>query len=301
MATPPDREPEARDAALPSASYTAEALAACEKALVTVVSRVGSWGPRLVLFGGLAPRYIVDEVPEGVAPHTGTTDLDLVIGLAVLGEEEAVYTKLQQELRNAGFEPSRESYAWERWVDGVQVVMEFFCPVAPDGEPGRIRRNPGGEAGSTVSAIQLKGADLAGRDCRLRPIECEVLDHGGRRSVEVQVVNLLPFIMLKAFALESRDKEKDAYDLVWTLSAYGRGPAHVAEVAAESPIAREGLVHEAMAILADRFSDLDRQGPSNYARFFLGARDEPDARDRHRRFALATAQRFLRRWEEGLA
>jgi len=294
----PERETEERGGVPPSAIYTAEALAACEKALVTVVSRVGRWGPKLVLFGGLAPRYIVEEVPEGMAAHTGTTDLDLVIGVAVLGEEDALYTKLQQELRSAGFKLSRDSYAWERRVDGVRVVMEFFCPVEPDGEAGRIRRNPGGEAGSTLSAIQLKGAELAGRDCRLRRIECEVVDHGGVRSVEVQVVNLLPFIMLKAFALESRDKEKDAYDLVWTLSAYGRGPAHAAAVAAESPIAREGLVEEAMDILADRFSDLDRQGPSNYARFFLGGRDEPDARDRHRRFALGTVQRFLGRWAE---
>lgn len=294
---PPEREIEERGGVPPSAIYTAEALAACEKALVTVVSRVGRWGPKLVLFGGLAPRYIVEKVPRGMAAHTGTTDLDLVIGVAVLGEEDAVYTKLQEELRNAGF-GARESYAWERRVDGVRVVMEFFCPVEPDGEAGRIRRNPGGEAGASVSAIQLKGAELAGRDCRLHRIECEVVDHGGVRSVEVQVVNLLPFIVLKAFALESRDKEKDAYDLVWTLSAYGRGPAHAAETAAESPIARESLIDEAIAIFADRFSGVDRQGPSNYARFFLGGRDEPDVRDRHRRFALGTVQGFLRRWAE---
>jgi hypothetical protein len=247
--------------------------------LATIVTKVGAWGPRLVLFGGMAPRYIVPNPPEDLEPHTGTTDLDVVIGVAVLDEDGSAYTKLQEELTKAGFSPRPEaSFAWERAVGGVPVVLEFFCPVEEGGRPGRLRRNPGGEAGSRISAIQMKGAELAGEDCAPRTIETEMLDEGGRRGVEVNVVNLLPFIMLKAFALESRDKEKDAYDLVWTINAFGDGPASAAAAAAESPIAEHPLVAEAMELLAQRFSSLEDQGPSNYARFFLGASDDRERR-----------------------
>jgi DNA topoisomerase VI subunit B len=245
------------------------------------------------------PRYLVPEPPEGLEPHTGTTDLDVVIGVAVLEEDESVYTKLQEELTRAGFAPRTDaSFAWERRVDGISVVLEFFCPVEEGGRPGRLRRNPGGDAGSSISAIQMKGAELAGHDCSPHTIEAEILDHGGWRGVDFNVVNLLPFIVLKAFALESRDKEKDAYDLVWTLNAFGDGPASAADAAAMSPIAENPLVTEAIEILTESFERVDSQGPSNYARFFLGGSENEEARERLRRQAHGTVGHFLVRWRE---
>jgi hypothetical protein len=288
-------------AGVPIESYTPEAPASCEKALRTIVSRIGSWGPRLVLFGGLAPRYLVKSPPPGSDAHTGTTDLDVVIGVQIEVEDPGVYRKLRQELRKSGFEPSEEaSYAWRRRIDGVQVVMEFFCPVEASGAPGRLKRNPGGTAGTSISAIQLKGAELAGKDCSTHELSGEVLDHGGLRSVAVRVVNILPFLVLKAFALESRDKEKDAYDIVWTLNAFGReGPVSAAEAAATSPIVGDARVEEAIDLLRRSFATIDDQGPSNYARFFLGGRGGvPDDRTRLRRFAQGTVREFLQRWRE---
>jgi hypothetical protein len=286
---------------VPIELYTPAAMAACEKALRTVVAKVGAWGPRLILFGGLAPRYIVEVVPDGIAPHTGTTDLDMVIGVAIAGKDDAVYTKLQQELRNADFKPSPErSYEWQRRVDGIRVVMEFFCPVEQGGQPGQLKRNPTGSVGSRISAFQLKGAEIAGADCSLRTLTGAILDHGGHREVEIHVVNILPFLVLKTFALVTRDKEKDAYDIVWTLNAFGsQGPVSAADAAVESPIVNDPLVAEAVELLDQRFSDIEAQGPSNYARFFVGGRDDAgDQRMRLRREAHGTVQEFLRRWRE---
>jgi len=283
---------------VPIEDYTPEALQACEKALRTIVSRIGAWGPRLVLFGGLAPRYIVDSPPSEVGEHTGTSDLDVVVGVEIEVDDEGVYTKLQQELKKTGFQESDDgSWAWERRVDGVRVVLEFFCPVEPDGEPGRLKRNPGGDAGSRISAIQLRGAEIAGADCRTVDLSGEVLDHGGHRTVSIRVVNILPFLVLKAFALETRDKEKDAYDIVWTLNAFGEaGPASAAEAAAESPVADWDEVAAALDVLEDQFGGPEAQGPRNYARFFLGPRDDDDRRMRLRRDAHGTVRTFLSRW-----
>lgn len=283
---------------IPIEAYTPEALAACEKALRTIVSRIGAWGPRLVLFGGLAPRYIVGSPPPEVGEHSGTTDLDVVVGLEIGVEDEGVYTKLQQGLTNAGFAASAGgSWAWERRVDGVRVVLEFFCPVEPDGQPGKLRRNPGGEVGSSISAIQLRGAEIVGTDHLAIDLSGEVLDHGGIRDVTIRVANILPFLVLKAFALETRDKEKDAYDIVWTLDAFGeKGPESAAEAAAESPIADSDEASAAFAILEARFSAPEGQGPSNYARFFLGGGGDDDERMRRRRHAQGTVQAFLSAW-----
>jgi hypothetical protein len=44
--------------------YTPMALEACEKALRTILTKVGPWGGRLVLIGGMAPRYLVGNAPS---------------------------------------------------------------------------------------------------------------------------------------------------------------------------------------------------------------------------------------------
>lgn len=68
--------------------YDEATTARCERALVTLLGDIGSWRDHVYLAGGLAPRYIVGSLPEGARPHVGTTDIDLVIGLAV-GDEIA--------------------------------------------------------------------------------------------------------------------------------------------------------------------------------------------------------------------
>jgi hypothetical protein len=40
-------------------------------------------GPRLILFGGLAPRYLVKSPPPEPKEHMGTTDLDMVIEVEI--------------------------------------------------------------------------------------------------------------------------------------------------------------------------------------------------------------------------
>ena len=270
-------------------------MAACEKALRTILTRIGTWGSQLVLIGGLTPRYLVSNPPAGMVEHIGTTDLDVVVGISLSSRKEEVYRKLQQHLRETGFTPA-ESFRWQRRVDGVQVQLEFFCP-AGDGEPGKLLRNPGG-AGSQISAIRTRGAELAGRDHLSVPLQGELLDHGGfQERVELRVANLLPFLVLKAFAVNDRDKAKDSYDLVWTLNAYGDGPRSAAEAAANSPVIADPNVPAAIACMREHFQTPGHRGPSQYAIFELTNKDDEE-RQRLRRFAHGTVREFLAGWGE---
>lgn len=79
--------------------------ARCERALVTLLGDIGPWSERVYLAGGLAPRHIVGTLPEGARPHVGTTDVDLVIGLAVGDESPEAYRTLENNLRKATFNP----------------------------------------------------------------------------------------------------------------------------------------------------------------------------------------------------
>jgi hypothetical protein len=106
--------------------YDEATTARCERALVTLLGDVGPWSERVYLAGGLAPRYIVGELPEGARAHVGTADVDLVIGLALGDETPETYMNLETNLKRAGF-AAETSFRWRRDVEGVSVTVEFLC------------------------------------------------------------------------------------------------------------------------------------------------------------------------------
>ena len=140
--------------------YDEETTACCERALVTLLGDVGPWRERLYLAGGLAPRYLVGSLPEGAAPHVGTTDVDLVVGVA-LDDAPETYRTLHNNLRRAQFEQQEPSFAWSRSVDGVTVTVELLCETT-EVEAGAIFRPKDG-TGAKVSAFNVRGAMLARR------------------------------------------------------------------------------------------------------------------------------------------
>lgn len=83
--------------------YDAVTTGRCERALVTLLGDLGPWRERVYLAGGLAPRYLTGQLPEGARAHIGTTDVDLVIALALGDETPETYRTLQNNLEKARF------------------------------------------------------------------------------------------------------------------------------------------------------------------------------------------------------
>ncbi|SNT13415.1 hypothetical protein SAMN05421770_104317 [Granulicella rosea] len=287
----------------PRNPYTPETLQACEKALRTVLARIGVWGGRVYLIGGLVPQYLIGKAPSDMKEHVGTTDLDIVVGIALESQETEFYRTLQRHLKDAGFEPTKnpetgqeQSFQWGRKVDGIDVLLEFFCPVG-DGTPGSILRNPGEGVGSRIGAIRTTGAELVALDSFPVSLSGETLDGGGiRENVVAHVANLLPFIVLKAFALAGRVKDKDSYDIVWTLNAFAGGIEGAAHAMKTSPVCDHADTVRAIEILREHFRTLGHSGPSQYANFESSSNSE-DERFGLMRFALGTVQEFLRYWD----
>jgi hypothetical protein len=183
--------------------YDGETTARCERVLVTLLGDLGPWRERIYLAGGLAPRYLVGQLPEGARAHVGTTDVDLVIGLALGDETPETYRTLQNNLEKSGFERKEPSFRWDRDVEGVTVVVEFLCET-DEVEPGRIFRPKGEFTGSKLGAFNVRGAHLVRDDFIEREIEGERLDGRGRSKVTVRVANLLPYTVLKILAFPTR-------------------------------------------------------------------------------------------------
>ncbi len=271
--------------------YDEETTARCERALVTLLGDLGPWRERIYLAGGLAPRYLIGQLPEGARAHVGTTDIDLVIGLALGDETPETYRTLQNNLEKSGFRQSEPSFRWTRDVEGVKVVVEFLCETDQE-DFGRIFRPKGESTGSKLGAFNVRGAHLARDDFVERDIEAERLDSGGRSHVTLRIANVLPYTVLKIFSFQQRHENKDAYDMVFTLFNHKRGPSEAGAAAAASPVAGHEQVADALALLAERFADADQDGPSAYA-LFLADPDDEEERARLRQEAVATVREFL--------
>lgn len=272
-------------------AYDEETTARCERALVTLLGDLGPWRERIYLAGGLAPRYLVGQLPEGAPTHVGTTDIDLVIGLALGDETPETYRTLQNTLEKARFEQKEPSFRWARDVEGVTVVVEFLCET-DEVATGRIFRPKGEFTGARLGAFNVRGAHLVRDDFVECEIEAERLDGGGQSRVTVRVANVLPYTVLKILAFQDRHENKDAYDLVFTLLNHEGGPRTAGNRATASPIVKHEQVEEALPLLEERFRDARQDGPNAYA-LFLSEPDDEQAAARLRQQAVATVREFL--------
>lgn len=259
--------------------------------VITLLGALGPWRERIYMVGGLAPRYIVGHLPEGARGHVGTTDIDLVIGLALGDETAETYRTLQNNLEKAHFAQTHPSFRWARDVEGVTVFVEFLCETA-EVAPGRIYRPKGEGTGAKFGAFNVRGAHLVRDDFIQRELEGERLDDGGRSKVKVRVANILPYVVLKIFAFQDRHGNKDAYDLVYTLLHHEGGPRAAGAAARAIPLADNDQVGEALMLLGERFRDIGQDGPRAYATF-LAERHDSDEAARLCQEAVATVREFF--------
>ncbi len=291
--------------------YTAAHTDYCERTLVTLLRGLGPWKKSVYVIGGLVPRYLIRRPAEaeGPPPHVGTTDVDIVLDLAILANVEA-YQHLEENLRRMGFERGTNDEGrvqHHRWVrpirEGVKIVLDLLCD-GPQEEGGKLVKLPAEARG--LSAVKIPGAHLVFDDHVEVSITAELLDDGGVATEVVRVAGVVPFVLLKAIAYDDRAEEKDAYDLVYTLTNFEGGPEAVADEFADRA-SRAGddraLFDRAVAALRSRFASDEKteghrkDGPTGYARF-LADPGQPDRDALNRRNAAAVIEAFLARLDQ---
>jgi hypothetical protein len=237
-----------------------------------LLKSIGLAAHHVILIGGSVPGLLVPELDPGIEPHVGTTDLDFCLSVAITEGETAEYERIEQGLKQAGFEP-QESWRWRGGPEG-RLLVEFFCPAGPGREPGKLFRpkhldNPMAKhnLGSSLSALALEAGSLISADVQVIRREVNLPGGLGKQMMDLRVTGISSFLAAKADALQGRDKPKDAYDIVWLLEAWPGGPAGAAQAVRISPVFGRVEFNRAMDKLRDQFGDLDRAGARAYARF----------------------------------
>lgn len=264
--------------------YTARQVEAARRVLIDVGQVLAAFRDAIVVVGGWVPDLLLAH-PEH--PHVGSIDVDLALDAAKL--EDGRYAELLKLLLDTGrYEMGGKDFQLATMVDledneqPVRVEVEFLAPAdvtLKKNHPKLIER-------FRVLQFPACAAAFAGPE----NIEVEgAMVSGATNTVRLRVASLPDFIVMKAHALEGRDKPKDVYDLCYCLDEF---PDGIAIVAVDWRSRRgDSLVEAAIDILGRKFKDVDHYGPQQLALFHGSTTD--DERAMHARRAFELVQKLL--------
>lgn len=247
--------------------YPPDAVEAAKSVMVELVHILGEYRDEMIIVGGWVPFLLMPDAPG----HVGSTDVD--IALNHLAENDEVYAKISVILVDHGYvQDSAQPFVWFKDIEsqGQVTTVEVDFLAGEYGGTGKKHR--------TQQVQDMKPRKARGADLLLdESVECQVearLPNGAIDRVTVRVAGAVPYLVMKSAALDSRVKEKDAYDIWFTLANYPGGVTAVAD--ALKPFANHGLALEALAILNDKFASPEHFGPASVALFMEAEAEEAE-------------------------
>ena len=168
--------------------------------LIEVMNVLGVFRDKIVLVGGWVPDLLYPN-----SGHIGSLDVDLAISQTAIGAN--AYETILNRMVQAGYEHHASPTRFTKLVAGVKE------PVKVDLVGGQY---VAGEKTQTIQVNELglstlRGLDLAFDVCQDIEISGTMPD-GSQNTVRAKIVMPEGYILIKAFALDERMKEKDAYD-----------------------------------------------------------------------------------------
>ena len=225
---------------------------AARAVLIEVMNVLGAFKDDIVIVGGWVPDLTYPD-----KKHIGSLDVDLAIGPNALGED--VYSSILNRLKESDYAHHTSPTRFMR------EVPEASEPVKVDLISGEYLKEGKKTRAIMVNELKvncLRGVDLAFENSKEITIEGK-MPNGSENVVHARIVSPEAFLLIKAFALDERNKAKDAYDIAFVLQQYEPSIEALAENL--KPIVQEGLGADAMQILRDKFKTLDSVGPVNVA------------------------------------
>ncbi|MEP7457499.1 nucleotidyl transferase AbiEii/AbiGii toxin family protein [Phyllobacterium sp. SB3] len=244
-----------------AADYEDRTTRAVKGVLVEIGQILGSFKGKFAVIGGAVPWLLLDNEDM---PHVGTLDVDLGLNAEALGDGE--YVTLVEALMGHGYKQREELRRFQlvREVplnDGgapIDIVVDFLMPR--DAE--FVKNRP---PILTDFAVQrANGADLALRFYQLVAITGD-MPEGGTNRVEVAVCSIPALLAMKGHALNGRHKQKDAYDIYYSIRNYPDGIEALAEAC--RPLLDQKSGARGYQYIADKFDALEGYGATSVRKF----------------------------------
>ena len=262
--------------------YTVEGVEAARSVLIELVHLLGEYKDDIVLIGGWIPEVLL---PPRSGPHVGSLDVDIALNHLKIREEG--YKRIQDLLRRRGYQQGDQPFIFFRSVEAggheVKVQVDLLA-----GEYEGTSKSHRHQKVQEILARKVRGCDLAFEMSKEIRIEGR-LPGGTHDTVTVRVATIVAFFIMKGMAMETRMKEKDAWDIYYCLLNYPGGIDALAEEF--KPHLHYGLVKEGLQKIAGKFSSEKAFGPKSVAEF--EGIDDPEERERIQRDAYERVNALL--------
>jgi len=277
---------------LTAQDYDDRGVRAMHTVLIELGQILGPYRGAVVVVGGAVPYLLLREADP---PHVGTLDVDLDLDPERLAK--GAYAELVETLERAGYRRDIEGlkpFELQRAVDlrdggdPVLVLVDLLMP-----RDAKTRRN----RPALIAGLRVQGADageIALRNNVRLSIDGKMPD-GRPNRVELLVASIPALLVMKGFALDGRDKPKDAYDIYYCVRNFPGGPVALAELCRpllDDPVARDGYTR-----IAAKFRAEDGFGPHTVS-VFLG--ESGGFNDMSPEQVRVDAYRQVRTWLEAL-
>jgi hypothetical protein len=238
--------------------YTAEAVEAAHRVMLELTRLLGEYQEGIVIIGGWVPELLLSGAGHR---HTGSLDVDLALDHQALGE--VGYRSILRLLLTRGYHQGEQPFIFFRTVTigstTYEVEVDFLA-----GEYAGTGRSHRTQNVQDMQPRKARGCDLA----FTVPAEITLsgtLPEGGKDSLRIRVASIAPFLVMKAMAMATRLKEKDAWDIYYCIRNYPGGIERLAEE--YRSILKNKLAQEALAIIAGKFASPEHVGPKHVADF----------------------------------
>jgi hypothetical protein len=235
-----------------------DAVEAAHSVLIEITHLLGAYRDSMILVGGWVPQLLCGGASD---KHVGSIDIDLLLDHRSL--QDPVYKTIKKLLMERGYTEGEQPFIFYRDVPQknrvIRVEVDFLgAQYKGTGKSHRTQR------AQDIKIRKARGADLAFD----KPVDIVIsgtLPDGAEDKVSVKVASIVPFLVMKAQALNDRLKEKDSWDIYYCLLNY---PGGVETIAAEfRKFAANKLVKEGLAILRDKFGSIKGVGPTHVSAF----------------------------------
>lgn len=244
-----------------ASDYDDRTTAAVRSVLVEIGQILGGYRGKFAVIGGAVPWLLLNQ---SEMPHVGTMDVDLGLDAESLGDGE--YARLVESLLGQGYRQQENLRRFQlvRTVPAkdsgsdINVVVDFLMP-----RDANIAKNtPPLIADFAVQ--RADGADLALRFYQLVAIDGE-MPGGGVNNVRIAVASIPALLAMKGYAIANRLKQKDAYDIYFSVRNFPGGIEPLAEATRpllEVETARIGYLH-----ISQKFRAPEDFGPMRVKQF----------------------------------
>lgn len=248
-----------------AAEYTDRGMRAVVSVLVEIGQVLGSFKDNFAVIGGVVPSLLLKD---GDPPHIGTLDVDLALDHVALDDGE--YVSLVQALEDKGYlrgEDDMRYFQLRRTVDigsgpPIPVIVDLLMP-----RRAKITSPPSPRL--EKFAVQKAHGVAVALEHRV-PVRVKgIMPDGRPNDVELHVAAIPAFLVMKGYALNGRDKMKDAYDIYYCIRNFPDGPEALADQC--RPLLEIEEARKGYGYIVEKFATRDSYGPSTVSRFLSEA------------------------------